>query len=63
MASLGICHLASMVYLTVVVSLVVSLNESDSWPRIARETARRSAKLLGGLAVVILLIAGLGLLG
>ena len=63
MNAVGLCHLASAVYLAFIVSLVISVNDNDQPRRIVRETLRRTAKLLGGLALIGLAVQGLSLLG
>lgn len=52
MTSLGLTHLASLVYLSGVICLAVSLNENRDPRLIAKETARRWLKFLG-LTVII----------
>ena len=45
------------------VALVISVNDGEEPRRIAAETLRRSAKLLGGLLIIGLTVMGLGWLG
>ena len=59
MTKLGLLHLASLMYLSGVISLAFSVNENRNPKIIASETLRRWAKFLGvtlviGLAVLLL---------
>jgi len=63
MTYIGVCHLFSAVYLSFVVSFVISVNDNDDPKRMARETARRAGKLLGGLALIALVVGILSLFG
>ena len=63
MNPIGLIHLASAAYLAFVVSMVISVNDNDSAKRIARETLRRTLKLLGDLALIGLVVQGLTFLG
>ena len=61
MSLLGILHLFSAVFLSLVVAGVISINENDNPKRMIRETLRRTGKLLtvlvfAGLIVQILTI-------
>ena len=59
----GLIHLGSAIYLAMLVALVISVNDGVEPRRIAAETLRRSAKLLGGLLIIGLTVMGLGWLG
>lgn len=53
--SVGAIHTASMLYLSAIICLAVSLNESRDPRFILRETLRRWVKFMG-LSVVIILV-------
>lgn len=59
----GWINFGSAIYLAVLVALVISVNDGEEPRRIAAETLRRSAKLLGGLLIIGLIVMGLGWLG
>jgi hypothetical protein len=62
MNDLGIWHVVSLGYLSVVVALVISVNDSETPRSVLRGTARRTAKLLGALGIIALAVWGLSLL-
>ena len=60
MTNIGIIHLVSAIYLSGVFCLAVSLFENRDPRRIARETLRRWAKLLGVALVIAIVVSIIG---
>ncbi|GEM_PF-2318628 len=56
MISVGLTYVFSAIYLSFIVSMVISINENDTVRRIARETLRRAGKLLGVLAIAAIIV-------
>ncbi|OPZ01248.1 MAG: hypothetical protein BWZ10_03486 [candidate division BRC1 bacterium ADurb.BinA364] len=56
MIAMGLLHVGSAIYLSAIVAFVISVNDNEAPRRIARETARRTGKLLGGLLAIGLVV-------
>lgn len=54
--SLGIVNILSLLYLSMVVALVFSINDHEEIRSIVRATLRRWGKLVGALSVIGILV-------
>lgn len=63
MTAFALIHIASLLFLSFDVAAVLSINDRDGFPAIARATLRRWAKLLGALLLVGLIVHVMTLIG
>ena len=52
----GFTYLISLIYLSLVVTLIMGINESDRLEKIVQATIRRWTKMLAALGVIFLVV-------